>query len=220
MNGWHHIEPYPQCLTESENRVKELLQRGWKYPMIAMQLKISHETAIDIIYEIRKKEGIMRGNPITADERSAILAMYATKTPVKEIASKVNRDISTVYKIIRGKDLTEAQKIAAENEARVAAELEDVENGIPNTPLVSANTEQKFENAEKNAEKAEFQSLPFCVQIAVDRYIKDLKLEIEEREQRIVELQNELDDARMKLHDSIEFRRKYRAKVDAVEDLK
>ena len=201
MNGWHHIEPYPQCLTESEKRVKELLQRGWKYPMIAMQLQISHETAIDIIYEIRKKEGIMRGNPITADERSAILAMYETKTPVKEIASKVNRDISTVYKIIRGKDLSKA------------AELEDVENGIPNTPLVSADAEQK-------SEKAEYQSLPFCVQIAVDRYIKDLKLEIEEREQRIVELQQELDDARMKLHDSIEFRRKYRAKVDAVEDLK
>lgn len=58
MSGWIHIgEPEPQALTPTEQRVKELLDAGYNYKLIAMIMRMSHDTTKDMIYEIRKKGG-------------------------------------------------------------------------------------------------------------------------------------------------------------------
>ena len=221
-----------------EKRVKEYLDRGYHYKVIAAILRISHETSRDMIYEIRKKEGIMRKATITDDEKQTMKRMYAEGKSVNEIAEATGRGRSSVDRIVNDRkpaqinpefeaatnqmvaemraatdvenDAAYEKRITAEFDAAEAAELEDVENGIPNTPLISANAEKKSANAEE-------WRLPLVVQNAVDRYIADTTLEIEQREERIDELKEEVAIERAKLQELIEFRRKYREKVDAAE---
>ena len=219
MNGWHPIEPEPQCLTESEQAVKKLLDRGMSYPMIAIKLHMSHETTRDIIYEIRKKEGIMRKPTITDDEKQTMKRLYAEGKTIQEIADATGRGRNSVDRIVNDrkpaqinpefeaatnkmiaelrKDKCEAAQIAAANEARIAAEvaeLEDVENGIPNTPLIAANAEKKSANAEKKSANAEPEEIPGYIRSALYDQICAINLEIEQREQRIAELKMELED--------------------------
>ena len=239
MSGWISIgEPDVQALTVQEKRVKEYLDRGYHYKVIAAILRISCETARDMIYEIRKKEGIMRKATITDDEKQTMKRMYAEGKSVNEIAEATGRGRSSVDRIVNDRkpaqinpefeaatnqmvaemraatdvenDAAYEKRITAEFDAAEAAELEDVENGIPNTPLISANAEKKSANAEE-------WRLPLVVQNAVDRYIADTTLEIEQREERIDELKEEVAIERAKLQELIEFRRKYREKVDAAE---
>ena len=100
MNGWHPIEPEPQCLTESEQAVKKLLDRGWSYPMIAIKLHMSCETTRDIIFEIRKKEGIMRKPTITDEEKWTMKRMFAEGKTIQEIADATGRGRSSVDRIV------------------------------------------------------------------------------------------------------------------------
>lgn len=187
MNGWQPIEPETQRLTASEQSVKALLDRGWTYPMISIKLHMSYETTRDIIFEIRKKEGIMRKAIITDEEKQTMKRMFSEGKTINEIADATGRGCSSVYRIVY--DRCEAAKIAAD-----AAELEDVENGIPNTPLIAANAEQKFENAEKNSANANPETLPGYIRSALYDQICAINLEIEQREQRIAELKMELED--------------------------
>lgn len=186
MNGWHPIEPEPQRLTESEQAVKKLLDRGMSYPMIAIKLHMSCETTRDIIFEIRKKEGIMRKPTITEDEKQTMKRMFAEGKTIQEIADATGRGRSSVDRIVH--DRCEAAQIAAANEARLAAEVaepEDVENGIPNTPLIAA-------NAEENSANAEPEKIPHVIWCALDDQCSAINMEIETREQRIAELQEEI----------------------------
>lgn len=186
MNGWHPIEPEPQRLTESEQAVKKLLDSGMSYPMIAIKLHMSHETTRDIIFEIRKKEGIMRKPTITDEEKLTMKRMHAEGKTIHEIADATGRGRSSVDRIVH--DRCEAAQIAAANEARLAAEvaeLEDVENGIPNTPLISA-------NAEENSANAEPEKIPHVIWCALDDQCSAINMEIETRDQRIAELQEEI----------------------------
>jgi len=195
VNGWHPIEPESQCLTESEQAVKKLLDRGWSYPMIAIKLHMSHETTRDIIFEIRKKEGIMRKPTITDEEKQTMKRMFAEGKTIQEIADATGRGRSSVDRIVH--DRCEAAKIADANEARIAAEvaeLEDVENGIPNTPLIAANAEENSANAEENSANAEPEQIPGYIRSALYDQICAINLEIEQREQRIAELKMELAD--------------------------
>lgn len=202
MNGWHPIEPEPQCLTESEQAVKKLLDRGWSYPMIAIKLHMSHETTRDIIFEIRKKEGIMRKPTITDEEKQTMKRMFAEGKTINEIADATGRGRSSVYRIVYDR---KAAQINPEFEAATnemiaelrkdkcdAAELEDVENGIPNTPLIAANAEQKFENTEQKFENAKPDKLPGVVCRAIDAGFHDLADEIDKRRNRIEELKAEI----------------------------
>ena len=237
MSGWVHIgEPFPQALTPQEKRVKEYLDKGYHYKVIAAIMRISHETARDMIYEIRKKEGIMRKATITDEEKQTMKRMYEEGKSVNEIAEATGRGRSSADRIVNDRkpaqinpefaaktdqmiaemrqETCEAAKIAAENETRVAAivskidELEDVENGIPNTPLISANAEKKSANAEE-------WRLPYNVQVAVDRYISDIDEEIAMRAQRIAELTQELEEWTAKRADLARFKKAYSDKVAA-----
>ena len=204
MNGWQSIEPEPQCLTASEQSVKALLDRGWTYPMIAIKLHMSHETTRDIIYEIRKKEGIMRKATITDEEKQAMKRLYAEGKTIQEIADATGRGRSSVDRIVNDRKPAQINPEfeAATNEmiaelrkdTSEAAELEDVENGIPNTPLIAANAEQKFENADGNSANAKPEQIPGYIRSALYDQICAINLEIEQREQRIAELKMELVD--------------------------
>ena len=202
MNGWQSIEPEPQCLTASEQSVKALLDRGWTYPMIAIKLHMSHETTRDIIFEIRKKEGIMRKPTITDEEKQTMKRMFAEGKTINEIADATGRGRSSVDRIVYDR---KAAQINPEFEAATnemiaelrkdtseAAELEDVENGIPNTPLIAANAEQKFENAEENSANAKPEQIPHVIWCALDDQCSAINMEIETREQRLAELQEEI----------------------------
>ena len=233
MSGWISIgEPEPQALTPTEKRVKEMLDKGYHYKIIAMALRMSHDFVKDTIYEIRKKEGIMRRATITDDEKQTMKRMFAEGKTIAEIAEATGRGTSSVDRIVKNRkpaqinpefeaatDQMIAEMRAEKGAENDAAELEDVENGIPNLPLMPEIASPKFENAEEKSANAEEWRLPLVVQAAVDRYIADTTLEIEQREERIDELKEEVAIERAKLQELIEFRRKYREKVDAAEVL-
>ena len=225
MSGWISIgEPDAQALTPQEKRVKEYLDKGYHYKVIAAILRISHETARDMIYEIRKKEGIMRKAIITESEKLTMKQMYAEGKTIAEIAEATGRGRSSVDRIVNDRKPAQInpefaaatdQMIAEmrnEPDARAAAiiskidELEDVENGIPNTPLIAANAEKKSANAEE-------WRLPYNVQVAVDRYISDIDEEIAMRAQRIAELTQELEEWTAKRADLARFKKEYAEKV-------
>lgn len=234
MSGWISIEPDVPSFTARELRVKELLDIGYHYPVIAAILRITHEEAKDLIYDIKKKEGLMRKATVSEDEKRTMKMMQAEGKTVREIAEATGRGISTVDRIVNDrkaakinpefkavtdemvasirKETTEAAQIAAANEARIAAEL-DADTSMP------ANTEQKFENAEKKSANAEEWRLPYNVQVAVDRYISDIDEEIAMRAQRIAELTQELEEWTAKRSDLVNFKVAYNEKVAAAAEV-
>lgn len=213
MSGWISIgEPDPQALTPTEKRVKEMLDKGYHYKIIAMALRMSHEFVKDTIYEIRKKEGIMRRATITDDEKQTMKRMFAEGKSIAEIAEATGRGKSSVYSIVNDRKSAQinpefeaatnemiAEMRAEKGAENDAAELEDVENGIPNTPLMPAITSPKFDNAEEksaNAEEksanAEPEKIPHVIWCALDDQCSAINMEIETREQRLAELQEEI----------------------------
>ena len=225
MSGWISIgEPDQQALTPTEMRVKEYLNKGYHYKVIAAIMRMSHENTRDMIYEIRKKEGIMRKATVSDDEKRTMKMMQAEGKTVREIAEATGRGLSTVDRIVNDR---KAAKINKEFDAAVdqmietmhsepePVQLEDVENGIPNTPLVAENEDKKSAIAEKKSANAEEWRLPYNVQVAVDRYISDIDEEIAMRAQRIAELTQELEEWTAKRADLVGFRKAYGEKVAA-----
>ena len=141
---------------------------------------------------------------LTNTQRAAIFQAWKDGTTPKELAKQYGVSDQAIYNLVK--------KMAKEQ----PQELEDVENGIPNTPLVPAEIEKEISAiAEEKSENAEAWRLPIVVQDAVNRYIHDIEDEIEMRERRILELQEELDTYRKLYTELSDFRKAYRAKVDA-----
>ena len=162
---------------------------------------------------------------LTDQQKAEIFQKWKDGQAQKALAAEYNVSVQSIYNLV--------------NKMNAQTELEDVENGIPNTPLLpqkkrkAAQINQEFdaavtemiENAdkntaiaEKNSENAEEWRIPIVVQDAVNRYIHDIEDEIEMRERRILELQEELDTYRKLYTELAEFRKAYRAKVDAAEE--
>lgn len=238
MSGWISIgEPDVQSLTPLEKQVKRYLDAGYHPNVISCIIKQSREQTRDLIYEIRKKEGIMRKAIITEEEKATMKQMYAEGKSVSEIADATGRGKSSVDRIVNdrkpAKINPEFKAVTDEMVAEIRKEketeklagiyqntrdlmpLEDVENGIPNTPLVVENADKKSANAEEKSTNAEEWRLPYNVQVAVDRYISDIDEEIAMRAQRIAELTQELEEWTAKRADLAGFKKAYRAKVDA-----
>lgn len=218
MSGWISIgEPDVQSLTPLEIQVKRYLDKGYHPNVISCIIKQSRERTRDLIYEVRKKEGIMRKATVSDEEMRTMKMMQAEGKTVLEIAEATGRGRSTVDRIVNDR---KAAKINKEFDAAVdqmietmhsepePVQLEDVENGIPNTPLVTENAEEKFTNAEE-------WRLPYNVQVAVDRYISDIDEEIAMRAQRIAELTQELEEWTAKRADLAGFKKAYSDKVAA-----
>lgn len=225
MSGWISIgEPDVQSLTPLEMQVKRYLDKGYHPNVISCIIKQSREQTRDLIYEIRKKEGIMRKATLSDEEKRTMKMMHAEGKTVREIAEATGRGLSTVDRIVNDR---KASKINKEFDAAVdqmietmhsepePVQLEDVENGIPNTPLVAENADKKSAIAEEKSTNAEEWRLPYNVQVAVDRYISDIDEEIAMRAQRIAELTQELEEWTKKRADLASFKKAYSDKVAA-----
>ena len=221
-----------QAYTENEKAALAILNDGKSYFHIAYKLHVSFERAREIVFSIRKKESLIMGK-LTDQQRAEIFNAwkYEEKT-MSEIAKEHGVSVSAVSQIVKKMNTQPAP-----------AELEDVENGIPNTPLLpqkkrkaaqinpefeesieqmvedvkkkSAIEVKNAENAEKISDNAEEWRIPIVVQDAVNRYIQDVSDEIEMRERRISDLNEELDTYRALYNELIAFRKAYREKVDA-----
>ena len=222
---WIHIERDIQGYTETEKRALALLNEGKSFFQIAVKLHVSFEHAREIVFDIRKKESLIMGK-LTDQQKAEIYQKWKDGQAPKALATEYNVSVQSIYSLVN--------KMNAQNPA--PEELEDVENGIPNTPLLpqkkrkAAQINQEFDEAvtemienadkntaiaEKNSENAEEWRLPIVVQDAVNRYIRDVSDEIEMREQRISDLNEELDTYRALYNELIAFRKAYREKVDA-----
>lgn len=227
---WIPIGEYDiQAYTPEEKIALAVLQDGKNFFQVASRLHVSFERARDIVFSIRKKESIIMGK-LSNTERAAIYQAWKDGQSQTDLAKHYNVSIPAISKLLKKlnaadqsirsaelpKPSCEAARIAAYNEQRVKEELEDCENGIPNTPLVPQKQERKaaqinpefdaavtemIENtnknsaiAEKNSTNAEPDTLPVYITDALAERISSLSLEIEEREQRIAELQAEIED--------------------------
>ena len=146
-------------------------------------------------------------------QRAAIFQAWKDGTTPKELAKQYGVSDQSIYNLIN--------KMAKES----PQELEDVENGIPNTPLVPAEIEKEISaiaeekskpgiispedvqfasavnamiaqsrsaDAEEKSANAEPDKLPHFIWVALDDQVSAINWEIEQREQRIVELKEEL----------------------------
>ena len=175
---WIHIEPEIQGYTITEKAALSMLNDGKNYFQIAAKLRISFESAKEIIYDIRRKESIRMAR-LTNTERAAIYQAWKDGTTQTKLAEQYGVSNNTICKLIK--------KMNACQEA--APNLEDVENGIPTTPLTSANAEEKSEIAEENSAN---DKIPHVIWVALDDQVSAINWEIEQREQRIAELKEEL----------------------------
>ena len=143
---------------------------------------------------------------LTDQQRAEIYQAWKDGTTQKELAKQYGVCNQAISQLIKKMN---TQKPAP-------GELEDIENGIPNTPLMpqrkpaqinqefEENIEQMVEDVKKksaikvkNAENAEKKSaiakIPECVKRACDQRIKDLDEEISIRSQRVLELKEEIE---------------------------
>ena len=179
----------------------------------------------------------MRKATVSDEEKRTMKMMQAEGKTVREIAEATGRGLSTVDRIVNDrkpakinpefKAVTdemvaeirkekEAEKLAGiYQNTRDLMPLEDVENGIPNTPLVVENADKKSAIAEEKFTNAEEWRLPYNVQVAVGRYISDIDEEIAMRAQRIAELTQELEEWTAKRADLAGFKKAYSDTVAA-----
>jgi hypothetical protein len=226
---WQPIGTEVQHLTPNQQRIKDMLDAGKSIWIICGIMRMRREHVIDEIYDIRRKESIMKSTPnkLTSQQRAAIyqswkngisqadLAKQYGVTPasicilIKKFdklggavdgnpvdiaamperkAAAVNQDFeNAIDKMIED---AKAEENAANAEKKSVfaevsepvqdptPELEDVENGIPNTPLVSE------------------KSISPVIRRLVTYGISDMESEIEEREQQIAELKMEIEEFR------------------------
>ena len=207
-----------QAYTANEKAALAILNDGKSYFHIAYKLHVSFERAREIVFSIRKKESLIMGK-LTDQQRAEIYQKWKDGQTPKELAKQYGVSDQAIYNLVN--------KMNTQKPAPV--ELEDVENGIPNTPLIpqkkerkAAQINQEFDaaitemienadkntaNAEKNSENAEPEKLPDFVLDAVDNELNCVELDIESHEERIADLQEELrtlEAKRQKLADWLE----------------
>ena len=187
MSGWRSIgEPDVQSLTPLEKQVKRYLDKGYHPNVISCIIKQSREQTRDLIYEIRKKEGIMRKATVSEDEKRTMKMMQAEGKTVREIAEATGRGLSTVDRIVNDR---KPAKINPEFYAAVDAMI----------------AQSKAVDAEKKSANAEPEKIPHVIRCALDDQCSEINMELETREQRIAELQEEIAKLQKKKHEIQEW---------------
>ena len=202
-------EPEPAPLTPTQKRIKELLDAGKKPYEIVRIVHMGYDFVRDEIFEIRKWESIMgKGKQLDESIKIQIVDMWKNQgISQAEIIRQLGLSSSTVSRTIMEYNrkgmhnpdkktqinkefdaavdemIAESKAADAEKKSAIAEsepeQLEDCENGIPNTPLVPQ-------------PETALPKLPDVIFDVLDNHIGDLDLEIEAREQRIEELKEEL----------------------------
>lgn len=218
---WISIEPEIQALTPLERRVLELLNEGHHYFRIAGMLHLSFETVRAIIFDIRKKESVLMGK-LTNTEKAAIFRAWKDGTSQADLAKQYKVSGSAICTLIKRLNKAESEimqtedkpermekakpvkinhefedavdKMIAESKSVDKPEqLEECENGIPNTPIVPAEIQKEISPiAEEKSANVEPDKLPHYIWVALDDQVSAINWEIEQREQRIAELKEEL----------------------------
>lgn len=179
-----------QAYTANEKVALEILNEGKNYFHIAYRLHVSFERAREIVFSIRKKESIIMGK-LSNTERAAIYQAWKGGTSQADLARQYGVSKVTLCNLI--KKLTAAEKSLTEAKPLASKNLEDCENGIPNTPLVPAEIEKEISAiAEEKSANVEPDKLPHYIWVALDDQVSAINWEIEQREQRIAELKEEL----------------------------
>ena len=187
------IEPIPQALTANEKRVKELLDQGISSVVaIGFRLHMSFEAVKDIIYEIRKKECLMAGKPrLTQEERAEIYRMYREEGMTqRDLAARYGVTHSTIGNIV--KKMENVQQMC---DALTAADKPMKNTGINpefEQAVDAMIAESDTANADEKSANAEPDKLPHVIWCVLDDKISMINLDIETREQRIAELQEEI----------------------------
>lgn len=130
-----------QAYTANEKAALEILNEGKNYFHIAYRLHVSFERAREIVFSIRKKESIIMGK-LSNTERAAIYQAWKGGTSQADLARQYGVSKVTLCNLI--KKLTAAEKSLIEAKPLASKNLEDCENGIPNTPLVPAEIEKEI----------------------------------------------------------------------------
>lgn len=120
-----------QAYTANEKAALAILNEGKNYFHISYRLHVSFERAREIVFSIRKKESIIMGK-LTNTQRAAIFQEWKDGTTPKELAKQYGVSDQAIYNLINKMTKDPPQ------------ELEDVENGIPNTPIVPAEIEKEI----------------------------------------------------------------------------
>lgn len=209
MSDWIPIDAEPQPLTPTQQRIKELLDAGKKVHEIVWAVHMGKDFVLEEIYQIRKWESIMgKGKQLDESIKIQIVDMWknhgisqaeiirqlgVASSTVSITITEYNRkgmhnpdkktQINKEFDAAVDEMIAESKAADAEKKSAIAEsepeQLEDCENGIPNTPLVPQL-------------ETDLPKLPDVIFDALTSYIGDLNLEIEAREQRIEELKSEL----------------------------
>lgn len=229
MSDWIHIEPSPQVLTPNQKRIKEMLDAGKSIWQIALILHMGEKAVREEIYEIRKKESIMGKKPkFNKTERAELLRLHneerysvgklaakysCSQTAIKTAlnAAKIEAEeeprktqINAEFDAAVDVMITESKEADAEKRSAIAdsepEQLEDCEDGIPNTPLAT--------------QPAALPKLPDYVVRAIRLRMIDIEEDIECRQQRISELQQEIADLCIEYDNLNAWRDKYASNED------
>lgn len=204
MSTWTPIDPLPQALSANEQRVKALLDQGMNQFQIAYQLHISFEAVREMIYEIRKKECLMAGKPrLSQEERAEIFRLYREEHMTqRDLAARFGVSHGTIGNIINsfGSDT-----LAAADKPQKKTQInEDFEQAVD-----AMIAEREAADAEQKSANAEPDKLPEAVYRALLDKLNDCAFEIEQREQRIAELQAEIAEYEQIRKDIIEWKEPY-----------
>lgn len=116
---------------------------------------------------------------LTDQQKAEIYQKWKDGQAPKALAAEYNVSDQSIYNLV--------------NKMNAQTELEDVENGIPNTPLMPAEIEKEIAAiAEEKSTNAEPDKLPHFIWTALDDQVSAINFEIEQIEQRIAELKEEL----------------------------
>lgn len=162
---WVHIEPDIQPYTEQEKIAIDILNQGKHYLCISSRLHISFEKARDLVFSIRKKESLIMGK-LTNTEKAAIFQAWKDGTSQADLAKKYKVSGAAICALIKRLNKAESEIMQTDDKPE---QIEDCENGIPNTPLVPAEIEKEISAiAEEKSANAEPDKLPHYIWVALD----------------------------------------------------
>ena len=173
------IEPIPQALTANERRVKALLEQGKTIFQIAYKLYMGVEAVRDIIFEIRKKESIM-AKRLTDAQKAKIMELHNAGMKQLKISLETGCSQVTVSRVIN------------ESKKKKTGVNQEFEQAVADMVEQDEITEENSANAEEKSANANPGTMPHCVWEALDDKISMINLDIDTREQRIAELQEEI----------------------------
>ena len=185
-------EPDVPRLSCDAEKVFSIMQ-GMDKPIIGiirMKTRFGDDRIIEAIYEIRKMEAIRMGK-LTNQQRAAIYQAWKDGTTQKELAKQYGVCAQAISQLC-------AKLAKAEQEIMQPAAEEKPKPGIINPEFDAAVNEMIAENkaadAEQKSVNAEPDKLPGVVCRAIDAGFHYLADEIDKRQNRIEELEAEIEE--------------------------